>query len=204
MQAQKARARAAWSGSGEAADEGVWFDLRDEIGATEFLGYETETAEGVIRALLREGDRVGSAKAGEEIRLVANQSPFYAEAGGQVGDMGEIVTATGRAEVTAVRKRAGALHVHEARVVEGEIVQGETARFAVDPARRGAVRANHSATHLLHEALRMALGEHVAQRGSLVAPDRLRFDFAHPKPLTEAERARVEAEVTPTSGRTPR
>ena len=195
MAEQKARARAAWSGSGEAADESIWFDIRDEVGATEFLGYDSEIAEGVIRAIVSGADRVGSAQTGTEIRLVANQTPFYAEAGGQVGDVGEIVTVGGRAEVTTVRKRAGALHVHEARVIEGEIVQGETARFVVDGARRAAVRANHSATHLLHEALRMTLGEHVAQRGSLVAPDRLRFDFAHTKPMTEEERSRVETEV---------
>ena len=195
MAEQKARARAAWAGSGETADESVWFDIRDEVGATEFLGYEADAAEGVIRALVRDGGRVGSARAGDTVRIVANQTPFYAEAGGQVGDTGVVESETGRAEVTGTRKRADGLHVHEARVVAGELVQGENARFRVDAARRAAVRANHSATHLLHEALRMALGEHVAQRGSLVAPDRLRFDFAHPKAMTEAERRRVEAEV---------
>jgi alanyl-tRNA synthetase len=195
MAEQKTRARAAWSGSGEAADESVWFDIREETGATEFLGYETETAEGVIRAVVVDGARVGSAKAGAKLRIVANQTPFYAESGGQVGDAGLIRTATGVARIDDTRKRAGGLHVHEGEVVDGEIVQGEAAEFVVDPARRGAVRANHSATHLLHEALRGALGEHVAQRGSLVAPDRLRFDFSHPKAMGHDEVAKVEAEV---------
>jgi alanyl-tRNA synthetase len=138
---------------------------------------------------------VGSAQAGQAVRIVANQTPFYAESGGQVGDQGVIATATGKARVSDVRKRAGDVFVHEAEVIEGEIVQGEAAVFTVDPARRAAVRANHSATHLLHEALRGRLGEHVAQRGSLVAPDRLRFDFAHAKAMTADEVAEVEREV---------
>ena len=195
MAAQKAKARAAWSGSGDAAEERVWFDLREEIGASEFLGYDTETAEGVIEALVRDGGRLPSAKAGETVQVILNQTPFYAEAGGQVGDHGVLRTATGRARITNVRKRAGVLFVHQAEVEEGEIVQGAAAELAVDSARRGAIRANHSGTHLLHEALRGALGDHVAQRGSLVAPDRLRFDFAHPKPVTPAEIAAIEAEV---------
>jgi alanyl-tRNA synthetase len=194
MAEQKARARAAWAGSGETADEGLWFDLRDEIGATDFLGYTEETAEGVVRAILRDGDRVGRAGAGERVRIVLNQTPFYAEAGGQVGDQGEIVTETGRARVLDVRKRAE-LHVHEVEVIEGEVVQGEPARLEVDRARRAAIRANHSATHLLHEALREALGEHVAQRGSLVAPDRLRFDFAHGRGMDREEIGAIEREV---------
>ena len=195
MAEQKRKARAAWQGSGEAADAAIWFDLREEIGATEFLGYETETAEGTIRALVCNGTRVGSAKTGETVQIVSNQTPFYAESGGQVGDAGTIRTLTGVARVTDVRKRAQDLFVHMAEVVEGEIVQGEPAVFVVDAARRGAIRANHSATHLLHEALRGALGEHVAQRGSLVASDRLRFDFAHTKAMSPAEIDRVEAEV---------
>jgi alanyl-tRNA synthetase len=195
MAAQKAKARAAWSGTGEAFDAAIWFDLREETGATEFLGYETETAEGVVRALVVDGARAGSVRAGTRAQLVANQTPFYAESGGQVGDRGELRTVTGRAVVLDVKKRAGDLFVHEIEVAEGEIVQGEPAAFAVDPVRRAAIRANHSATHLLHEALRGALGDHVAQRGSLVAPDRLRFDFAHAKAMTDAEIARVEAET---------
>jgi len=195
MAEQRAKARAAWSGSGEAGDGALWFDLREEVGATDFLGYDTERAEGVLAALVVDGARVGSAGAGAKVQIVANQTPFYAESGGQVGDAGEISTVTGRARVSDVRKRAGALFVHEAVVIEGEIVQGEPAVFAVDGPRRAAIRANHSATHLLHEALRGRLGEHVAQRGSLVAPDRLRFDFAHAKGMSAAEIAAVEAEV---------
>ncbi|MGF1658701.1 MAG: alanine--tRNA ligase [Rubrimonas sp.] len=195
MAAQKAKARAAWSGSGEAADGAIWFDLREEVGPTEFLGYETETAEGVVRALVAAGARVGSASVGATVQIVLNQTPFYAESGGQVGDAGEIVTQTGRARVAVTRKRAGDLFAHEAEVVDGEIVQGESARLVVDPARRAAIRANHSATHLLHEALRGALGDHVAQRGSLVAPDRLRFDFAHSEAMRPEQIAAVEAEV---------
>jgi alanyl-tRNA synthetase len=195
MAAQKAKARAAWSGSGEAAEDGLWFDLREEIGATEFLGYDTETAEGIVKALVHEGARVPSAKAGQTIQIILNQSPFYAESGGQVGDEGVLRTATGRARITNVRKYAGDLFAHEARVEEGEIVQGEAAELTVDGPRRNAIRANHSGTHLLHEALRGALGDHVAQRGSLVAPDRLRFDFAHQKAMTPEEIASVEAEA---------
>jgi len=195
MDGQRAKARAAWAGSGEAAEEGVWFDLREEVGATEFLGYDTEAAEGVVKALVKGGGWVPSAKAGETVQVILNQTPFYAESGGQVGDQGVIRTVTGRARVLDVRKRAGNLFVHEAEVEEGEIVQGEAAELIVDHGRRGAIRANHSATHLLHEALRGHLGEHVAQRGSLVAPDRLRFDFAHQKPMSPAEIAAVETEV---------
>jgi alanyl-tRNA synthetase len=193
MAAQKAKARAAWSGSGDTAEEGLWFDLREEIGATEFLGYDTETAEGVVKALVRGGEQVTSARAGETVQIILNQTPFYAESGGQVGDHGSMRTVTGRARITDVRKRAGDLFAHEAVVEDGEIVQGEAAELAVDSARRAAIRANHSATHLLHEALRGTLGDHVAQRGSLVAPDRLRFDFAHQKPLAPDEIAAVEA-----------
>jgi alanyl-tRNA synthetase len=195
MEAQKAKARAAWSGSGDAAEERVWFDLREEIGATEFLGYDTEAAECLVKALVRDGSRVSSAKAGETVHVVFNQTPFYAESGGQVGDEGVLRTVTGRARITNVRKRAGVLFVHEAVVEDGEIVRGEAAELFVDSARRFAIRANHSGTHLLHEALRGALGDHVAQRGSLVAPDRLRFDFAHQKAMSPGEIAKVEAEV---------
>ncbi|MEM9095001.1 MAG: alanine--tRNA ligase [Pseudomonadota bacterium] len=195
MAEQKAKARAAWSGSGEAADESVWFDLREEIGATEFLCYDTETAEGVVRAIVQDDGRKGSAQKGETIQLIVNQTPFYGESGGQVGDQGEVKTVTGRARVIDVKKRAGDLFVHEAVVEEGEIVQGEPAELRVDTARRAAIRANHSATHLLHEALRGALGDHVAQRGSLVSPDRLRFDFSHQKGMSPAEIAQVEREV---------
>ncbi|MGF1446436.1 MAG: alanine--tRNA ligase [Pikeienuella sp.] len=195
MAEQKAQARAAWAGSGETADEGVWFDLREEIGATDFLGYDTETAEGVLRAILVAGERLGSAQAGAEVALVFNQTPFYGESGGQVGDAGSVETVTGRVAIRDVQKKAGGVFVHLGTVEAGEVVQGEAATLRVDPTRRAAIRANHSATHLLHEALRGALGEHVAQRGSLVAADRLRFDFVHTKPVAPDEAVAIEAEV---------
>jgi len=194
MTEQKARARAAWAGSGEAADQAVWFDIAEEAGATDFLGYDTEAAEGQIVALVRDGARTGAARAGETVQIVLNQTPFYAEAGGQVGDTGSLRTETGAARVTDTRKVAG-VFIHVARVTEGEIAGATAARLEVDHDRRTAIRANHSATHLLHEALRQALGDHVAQRGSLNAPDRLRFDFSHAGAMTDEELARVEAEV---------
>ena len=194
MAEQKAKARAAWAGSGEAADEAIWFDLAERNGVTEFLGYDTESAEGQVLALVVGGQPVEKAAIGVEVQVVLNQTPFYAEQGGQVGDTGTLRTDKARVKVTDVRKKAG-VFVHQGRVEEGELVRGAAAELVVDHDRRRAIRANHSATHLLHEALRRALGEHVAQRGSLVAPDRLRFDFAHPKAMTPAELAGVEAEV---------
>ncbi|TFL17061.1 alanine--tRNA ligase [Jannaschia formosa] len=194
MAEQKARARAAWSGSGEQADAAIWLDLADQHGATEFLGYDTETAEGQILALVRDGAEVDAVKAGETVALVVNQTPFYGEAGGQVGDTGTIRTKTGRVRVTDTKKSAG-LFLHMAEVEEGELCAGQSAELVVDTLRRSAIRANHSATHLLHEALRAALGEHVAQRGSLNAEDRLRFDFSHGQALTPEELSRIEAEV---------
>ncbi|MEM9320827.1 MAG: alanine--tRNA ligase [Pseudomonadota bacterium] len=193
MEAQKAKARAAWSGSGETADAAIWFDLVEAHGPTEFLGYDTELAEGQIQALVLDGAQTG-AKAGEKPVIMLNQTPFYAESGGQVGDTGMIRTETGAARITDTKKVAGAF-LHMAEVSEGEIAVGQGAELLVDPDRRRAIRANHSATHLLHEALRRALGEHVSQRGSLNAPERLRFDFSHGKGLTPAEIKSVEAEV---------
>ncbi|MEM8658777.1 MAG: alanine--tRNA ligase, partial [Pseudomonadota bacterium] len=195
MSAQKAKARAAWSGSGEAAEEGLWFDLREEVGSTEFLGYETERAEGQVLALLVDGARVPEAGEGLEAQIVLNQTPFYGESGGQVGDIGLLETQGARVEITATQKRAGDVFVHTGRVVSGRLATEDGAVLTVDKGYRNAVRANHSATHLLHEALRGALGDHVAQRGSLVAPDRLRFDFAHQKAMSRDEISRVEAEV---------
>ncbi len=194
MAEQKQKARAAWAGSGEAADEAVWFDLAEKLGPTEFLGYDTETAEGQVIALLVGGHAVETAPIGVEVQVVLNQTPFYAESGGQVGDTGTLKTDRARVAITDVRKKAG-LFVHQGRVEEGELVRGAAAEAAVDRDRRAAIRANHSATHLLHEALRRALGDHVAQRGSLVAPDRLRFDFTHGKAMRPDELAAVEAEV---------
>ena len=194
MAEQRAKARASWAGSGEARDAAIWFDLAEEHGATEFLGYETETAEGQILALVQGGAAIGSAEAGAQVQIVVNQTPFYAESGGQVGDAGWIRTETGLARVTDTRKAAG-IFVHLAEVTEGTVIRGQPAKLEVEHARRAAIRANHSATHLLHEALRRALGDHVAQKGSLNAPDRLRFDFSHSRALTGAELAVVEAEV---------
>ncbi len=192
MAEQKAKARAAWAGSGEAADAAIWFDLAEAHGVTEFLGYETETAEGQIVALVADGGETDTAAG--EVQIVLNQSPFYAESGGQVGDTGWIETETGKAEVTDTKKAAG-VFIHMARVTEGALSKGQAAKLTVDHNRRTAIRANHSATHLLHEALRQALGDHVAQRGSLNAPDRLRFDFSHQKALTLEELKAVEAKV---------
>ncbi|MEM7491255.1 MAG: alanine--tRNA ligase, partial [Pseudomonadota bacterium] len=194
MAEQKARARAAWTGSGEQADAAVWLDLADTHGTTEFLGYDTDAAEGQVLAIVRDGTTVDRAGGGDTVAVVVNQTPFYAESGGQVGDMGTLTTETGRARITDTRKAAG-LFLHMAEVEDGEIRPDQAADLRVDAARRSAIRANHSATHLLHEALRETLGDHVAQRGSLNAPDRLRFDFSHGQAVTAEEIARVEAEV---------
>jgi alanyl-tRNA synthetase len=192
MAAQKAKARAAWSGTGEAADHAVWFDIADDSGTTDFLGYDTLTAEGQIAGLVVDGAAVQDADG--TVQIVLNQTPFYAESGGQVGDAGTLVTETGKAEVTDTKKVAG-VYVHFAKVTEGALSKGQGAELAVDPTRRAHIQANHSATHLLNEALREVLGDHIAQRGSLNAPDRLRFDFSHTKALTDAELAQVERDV---------
>ena len=192
MERQRAEARKAWAGSGEAATETVWFSLRERLGATEFLGYETETAEGVASAIVRDGAEVGSLGRGERGWLVLNQTPFYGESGGQVGDVGRMLAPGLRLAVLDTKKRLGDLIVHEVEVEEGTLEVGAALALRVDHAARSATRANHSATHLLHEALRQVLGDHVAQKGSLVSPDRLRFDIAHPKPITDAELAAVE------------
>jgi alanyl-tRNA synthetase len=192
MERQREKARASWSGSGEAATETVWFGLREKVGATEFLGYETEAAEGVVAALVRDGKEVAELKAGEAGIVVMNQTPFYGESGGQVGDTGEMRRDGVRVVVTETQKKAGDLWAHVVKVEQGTVKVGDPLLLDVDHARRAAIRQNHSATHLLHEALRQVLGDHVAQKGSLVAPDRLRFDFSHPKPLTAEEIERVE------------
>ncbi|MGZ2257891.1 alanine--tRNA ligase [Roseobacter sp. A03A-229] len=194
MAEQKAKARAAWSGSGEAADATIWFDVADQHGTTDFLGYDTETAEGQIVALVKDGKEVSTAAAGDTVQIALNQSPFYAESGGQVGDSGVIRTPDGTAKITDTRKTAD-VFIHIATVTDGTIKTGEAAVLEVDHARRTAIRANHSATHLLHEALREALGDHVAQRGSLNAEDRLRFDFSHTQALSLEDLAQVEADV---------
>jgi alanyl-tRNA synthetase len=192
MQRQREKARAAWSGSGEAATETVWFGVRERTGATEFLGYDTETAEGVVLALLKDGQEVQELKAGETGLVVLNQTPFYGESGGQVGDTGVMQGEGARLFVTGTEKKLGDLFVHHVTVEHGTLKLNQSLELIVDHERRSAVRSNHSATHLLHEALRQVLGDHVAQKGSLVAPDRLRFDFSHPKPIEDAELAQVE------------
>ena len=195
MQRQKAEARKAWAGSGDAATDAVWFGVRDSVGATDFLGYDTETAEGRISALVVDGKTVESAAAGTEIAVVLNQTPFYGESGGQMGDSGTITTEDAVIAVTDTQKRVDDVHVHIGRVESGVVKVGDEARLVVDHNRRSRLRANHSATHLLHEALRRHLGDHVTQKGSLVAPDRLRFDVSHPKAVNDDELAGVEDDV---------
>ena len=192
MAEQKAKARAAWSGTGAEADASVWFDVADQNGTTDFLGYDTLTAEGEVVALVVDGTRSDAANGSVQIAL--NQSPFYAESGGQVGDAGDIVTETGKATVTDTKKVAG-VFIHIADVTEGEIKVGQGASLTVTQTRRAAIQANHSATHLLNEALRSVLGDHIAQKGSLNAPDRLRFDFSHNKAVSLDELTQVERDV---------
>jgi alanyl-tRNA synthetase len=193
MQKQKEEARKAWKGSGEAATEGVWFEIKDEVGASDFLGYDTETAEGEIRAVVKGGKAAKGLKSGDEGALVLNQTPFYGESGGQIGDQGVIKGPKGALfRVLDTQKKLGDLIVHVGTVEKGSFKPGDAVELVVDHTRRSATRANHSATHLLHEALRQVLGTHVAQKGSLVAPERLRFDFSHPKPMSAEEVAAVE------------
>lgn len=193
MERQRAEARAAWSGSGEAATDTVWFTLKDRLGATDFLGYDTEVAEGVVTAMVRDGAETMELQAGDSGLIVLNQTPFYGESGGQVGDTGRMRGEGGlEIEVTGTQKKADGLFVHEVKVLAGKVSLGLPLELLVDGTRRAAIRANHSATHLVHEALREVLGTHVAQKGSLVSPERLRFDFSHPKPMEDGELARVE------------
>jgi alanyl-tRNA synthetase len=192
MERQREKARGSWAGSGEAADEAVWFTLREHVGGTDFLGYETESAAGAVAALVRDGKAVTTLRQGETGAVILNQTPFYAESGGQVGDTGAMTGEGVRFAVTDTQRRAGDLYVHLGKVEQGTLKVGTPLSLEVDHERRGAIRKNHSATHLLHEALRQVLGDHVAQKGSLVAPDRLRFDFSHPKPMTAGEIERIE------------
>ncbi|WP_343561315.1 alanine--tRNA ligase [Kiloniella sp. b19] len=196
MQRQKEAARAAWSGSGDTATEQVWFGLQDRLGATEFLGYDTETAEGQVLAILKDGNEVQEAAAGDEVAVVVNQTPFYGESGGQQGDRGIMFSAEGtELAVADTQKKLGALFVHSGTVNKGTLKVGQALEMRVNTERRGALRAHHSATHLLHEALRRRLGTHVTQKGSLVAQERLRFDISQPTPLSAEDVAVVEAEV---------
>jgi alanyl-tRNA synthetase len=193
MEKQKAEARRAWKGSGEAATEGIWFEVKEKVGATDFLGYDTETAEAVVRGTFQGGKEVGSLEKGASGEIVLNQTPFYGESGGQVGDTGVIRGAKGAIfRVTDTQKRLGDLFIHVGTVEAGSFKPGDAVELEVDHARRAAIRANHSATHLIHEALHDVVGSHVTQKGSLVAPERLRFDVAHNKPMTAEELARVE------------
>ncbi|KQT32254.1 alanine--tRNA ligase [Sphingomonas sp. Leaf412] len=195
MAEQKRAARAAWKGSGAKASDDLWFDLVEEVGATEFTGYASDTGEGVVLALVKDGARVESAAAGDEVDVIVNQTPFYGESGGQVGDAGTLSGDHVAATVSDTGKQLGKLWVHHATIDSGALKVGDTVRLAIDVARRAAIRANHSATHLLHEALRQRLGTHVAQKGSLVAPERLRFDVSHNQAMTAAELADAEAQV---------
>lgn len=194
MEVQRAAARSAWSGSGEAANEQVWFDIKDTDGSTEFLGYQSTTAEAVVIALVdMQNAIITEAKVGDKIKILTNQTPFYAESGGQMGDSGFLSSAKGaKVRITDTMKKLGSLHVHVAEVLEGTLRQGDAVKLVVDEERRLRIAANHSATHLLHAALRQCLGEHVTQKGSLVSEDRFRFDFTHGKALTPSELEQIE------------
>ncbi len=196
MAEQKRAARAAWKGSGDKASGEVWFDIAEEAGSTEFTGYTAAEGEGVVVGIVRDGQRVDAAQTGQSVTILTNQTPFYGESGGQMGDVGTIEGDNGfSATVTDTAKPLGRLHAHAATIEGGEVHVGDRVRLAIDVDHRAQVRANHSATHLLHAALRKHLGPHVTQKGSLVAADRLRFDFSHPKAMTPNEIALVEAEV---------
>ena len=196
MAEQKSAARAAWKGSGDQASEAIWFDIAEREGSTEFTGYSAEAGDAIVIALVRDGEEVQSAEASDAVIMLTNQTPFYGESGGQMGDSG---LATGEdgftAEISDTSKPLGRLHAHHMTVKDGAVAVGDTVHLIVDATRRTQLRANHSATHLLHKALRHHLGDHVTQKGSLVAPDRLRFDFSHPAALSEAELKAVEADV---------
>ncbi|MBA3667658.1 MAG: alanine--tRNA ligase [Sphingomonas sp.] len=196
MAEQKAAARAAWKGSGDKASDELWYDLAEEAGPTEFIGYSGHEGEGVVLALVKEGARVNQAGEGETVTILLNQTPFYGESGGQVGDAGKLSSLNGfEGQVDDTSKPLARLHALRTRVTKGTVEVGATLHQSIDVERRAAVRANHSATHLLHAALRHRLGRHVTQKGSLVAPDRLRFDYSHPTALTPADIAAIEAEV---------
>ncbi|MFT6475056.1 MAG: alanyl-tRNA synthetase, partial [Qipengyuania sp.] len=196
MEQQKAAARAAWKGSGQSASEEVWFDIADAQGSTEFTGYNSTTGEAEVVAIVKDGAQVQSAGAGDEVVVLTNQTPFYGESGGQTGDAGRIWTPEGfEFAVETTNKPLGRLHTHVGRVAGGSVKVGDAVHLEVDAERRDRIRANHSATHLVHAALRNRLGDHVTQKGSLVSEDRFRFDFSHPKPLGDDDIAAIEVEV---------
>ncbi len=193
MDEQKAKARKAWAGSGEAATESVWFELKEKVGATEFFGYETEKAEGVVTALVKDGKTVDSIAKGDDAIVIANQTPFYGESGGQMGDQGVLNSVDGAAfTVTDTQKKLGDMHLHVGTLTEGTLRVGDALEMLVDGERRNKLRSNHSVTHLAHEALRRVLGDHVTQKGSQVGADSMRFDFAHPKAMSLEEIEQVE------------
>ena len=195
MKQSRELAKKNWKGSGDSAVDDIWFAIRDKLGATEFLGYETDQAEGVVQSLLKNNEQVESLKAGDEGMIILNQTPFYGESGGQVGDTGEIITNNCKFEVSDVQKKLGDLFVHYGKVISGEIKINESVELKIDVERRENIRAYHSATHLLHESLRRVLGTHVTQKGSLVEADRLRFDFSHMKPISPEEIEKIESFV---------
>jgi alanyl-tRNA synthetase len=195
MESQKQEARAAWAGSGDQATESIWYDLRDRLALTEFLGYEHTQGMGVVEALVQDGQEVDSLTEGQEGAVVTNQTPFYAQSGGQIGDRGVIEKGECRFLVEDVQKKADGLYIHRGRVEKGTLTRQMSVSMAVDAARRAQICQHHSATHLLHEALRRTLGDHVAQKGSLVAEDRLRFDISHPKPISDRELDSIAEQV---------
>ncbi|WP_375662252.1 alanine--tRNA ligase [Bartonella sp. OC16QHHD] len=192
MERQKEEARANWSGSGEAVTEKIWFSVRDQVGATEFLGYETETAKGILTALVCDGKIVDHIFSGQKAMLVVNQTPFYGESGGQIGDSGIISSENFIFKVHDTQRKGDGVFIHIGEVKSGQASRSDCVELMVDIVRRKKIRANHSATHLLHEALRQTLGDHVTQKGSLVSPDRLRFDFSHPKSVSPKELKKIE------------
>ena len=192
MEKSKALARANWKGSGDKSLEEKWFKIREELNPTEFLGYEFNKAEGVVLKISKGKDFIDEAKESEEIEIITNQTPFYGESGGQVGDQGEIKTSKCKIKITDTQKKMGDLHVHVGKVITGSVKVGENVNLEINVRRRNDARAYHSATHLLHEALRRTLGKHVTQKGSLVSPEKLRFDFSHNKPIEKNEINKIE------------
>jgi alanyl-tRNA synthetase len=192
MKESRELAKKNWKGSGDAAVEDIWFGIKDKLEATEFLGYETDQAEGIILSLLKNNKEVKELKENDEGMIIVNQTPFYGESGGQVGDTGEITANDFKFEVTDVQKKLGDLFVHYGKVISGSIKINDSVELKIDVERRNDTRAYHSATHLLHESLRRVLGDHVTQKGSLVEPSRLRFDFSHMKPIPTEEIDKVE------------
>ena len=195
MKKSRELAKKNWKGSGDSSVSEIWFNLKEKIGPTEFLGYETNQAEGSVTAIIKDDKEIQQLKEGEEGQIILNQTPFYGESGGQVGDKGTITSGENEFEVTDVQKKIGNLFVHFGKVSKGTIKLKDNVELKINTERRQNIRAYHSATHLLHESLRRTLGTHVMQKGSLVAPDRLRFDFSHMKPITDEEMKKIDENV---------